>query len=71
MNNRKSLDLTTEGIKELFFALEKLPNRSPINSIETMLSWGYTDEELTFLCSNRYILHSDYTEAIFNFHCKL
>jgi hypothetical protein len=71
MSSRKSLDLSTQGIKDLFFALEKLPNQSPVTAIKVMLGWGYTDKELSFLCNNRYILHSEYTEAIFTFLTKL
>jgi hypothetical protein len=67
MSSRKSLDLTTPGIEDLFLALEKLPNQSPITAIEAMLGWGYTDKELWILCGNRCILYSEYIEATFNF----
>jgi hypothetical protein len=71
MSSRKSLDLSTQGIKDLFFALKKLPNQSPITAIKIMLGWGYADKELSFLCNNRYLLHSEYSEAIFTFLTKL
>jgi hypothetical protein len=67
MSSRKFLDLSTQGIKELFCALEKLPNQSPGKAIEAMLGWGYTDKELWILCGNRCILYSEYIEATFNF----
>jgi hypothetical protein len=71
MNSRKSLDLSPQGIKELFSALKKLPNQSPVTAIEVMLGWDYTDDELQFLYKNRYIQYSEYTEAIFTFLTKL
>jgi hypothetical protein len=67
MNSRKSLDLSTQGIKDLFFALEKLPNHSPITAILAMLGWGYTDEDLWVLCNEKYIQYSKYSEAVFTF----
>jgi hypothetical protein len=70
LNNRKSLDLSTQGIKDLFCALEKLPNQSPITAIEAMLGWGYTDEELWVLCNEKYIQYSKYSEAVFTFLTK-
>jgi hypothetical protein len=70
MNNRKSLDLSTQGIKDLFFALKKLPNHSPGKAIEAMLGWGYTDEELWVLCNEKYIQYSKYSEAVFTFLTK-
>jgi hypothetical protein len=70
MSSRKSLDLSTQGIKDLFFALKKLPNQSPITAIKIMLGWGYADEELQLLYRNRYILHSEYIEVVFDFLTK-
>lgn len=70
MNNRKSLDLSTQGIKELFFALKKIGKTSS-TAIEVMLAWGYTDEELWLLCNNRYIVYTEYIEGVFNFHTNL
>jgi hypothetical protein len=70
MSSRKSLNLSTHGIKELFCALKKLPNQSPGKAIEAMLGWGYTDEELQLLYRNRYILYSEYIEVVFDFLTK-
>jgi hypothetical protein len=67
MSSRKSLDLSTQGIEDLFLALEKLPNQSPITAIEAMLGWGYTDDELWVLCNEKHIQYSKYSEAVFNF----
>jgi hypothetical protein len=67
MSSRKFLDLTTHGIKELFCALERLPNQSPVTATEVMLGWGYTDKELWILCNEKYIQYSKYSEAVSNF----